>query len=68
MRYKAAFTGFDILRLGGCLVQVPPKDWKVTEQKQNTIPHSTAADAESSIQKELQDMSERARIIINRNL
>ena len=50
-RYKAAFTGFDFLRLGGCPVQVPPKDRKVTEQKENTHTRSTAADTESRTQR-----------------
>ena len=45
-------------------MQVPPKDPKVAEQKENTTPHSTAADTESRTEKELQGTSEQARIIV----
>ena len=54
--YKAASTGFTILRLGSCPMQVPPTIGKVTEQKRQTTPRSTGIQRRNQNSKDVTEL------------
>ena len=55
-RYKAASTGFTVLRLGSCPMQVPPTIGKVTERKRHTTPHSAELQRRSQNSKDVTEL------------